>query len=215
MRMKKSRHLTYFLLTGIAAILLLASCHSGKKAAKSKAIAASPQRTYTVVPNPPPSTRKQRKSKAPSPNNQTEDRESGIVSKYSTKLGVSKGDITNYNLYNFIDLWYGTPYKYAGRTKSGVDCSDLASLLFQAVYNISIGGNVTDIYNRCKPIKESDLREGDLIFFKINSKSLSHVAIYLQNHKFVHASVHSGVTIDDLGEDYYKKYYWGAGRLLR
>ena len=200
----------------LVASFLMESCHSSKKAAKSSA-ANSQANSYMPAPNPPATVKQSKRSKRNknAPPDQTASRESGIVKKYSEKLGVSENSITNYALYNFIDTWYSVPYKFAGRTRSGVDCSDLASLLFQSVYNITISGNVTDIYKRCKPIKAAELREGDLIFFKINSKSLSHVGIYLQNHKFVHASVHAGVVISDLGEDYYKKYYWGAGRLLK
>lgn len=209
--MKKVLKILNLFLLWLVCTLILESCHSGKKATKS-----SGQSSYTPAPNPPKTTKRSKKQKkqknAPATNDNA--RESGIVAKYAGLLGVDKSKVTNYKLYNFIDVWYGVPYKFAGRTKAGVDCSDLASLLFQSVYGISISGTVTDIYKRCKPIKESELREGDLVFFKINSKSLSHVGIYLQNHKFVHASVHAGVVIADLREDYYKKYYWGAGRLL-
>jgi cell wall-associated NlpC family hydrolase len=211
--MKKSTGLFYLLLILLPASLLLDSCHSSKKAAKAKAANAS-ESSYSPSPN---YGSQKRKKPKPSytPPAETVSRESALATKYAAALGVSKSDITNYTLYKFIDSWYGVPYKFAGRTKSGVDCSDLASLLCQNVYNITVGGTVTDIYKRCTPIKASELQEGDLIFFKINSKSLSHMGIYLQNHKFVHASVHSGVVIDDLGEDYYKRYYWGAGRLVR
>ena len=197
-------------------MFLLNGCHSGKKLTKSSE-ENTPQTAYTPVPENHPANYpvKKPKEKSPASTNTKETRESTIVSTYAEKLEVSKSDITNYELYNFIDLWYGTPYKYAGRSKSGVDCSDFVSLLFQSVYNIAITGAVPDLYRQCRHIKPSQLKEGDLVFFKINSKSLSHVGIYLQNHKFVHASVHSGVVIDDLGEDYYKKYFRVAGRILR
>jgi lipoprotein Spr len=208
-----------FILLGLVISFLLYSCNSSKRAA-NKALKAEeaqvkennvkPGQGYTT------NGKKPKKAKQPAAAaNENPPKENAIAAKYANRLGVSKNDITNYELYLFIDDWYATPYKYAGRTHAGVDCSDLASLLFQSVYHISISGNVTDIYRRCEPIKQSELKEGDLIFFKINSKSLSHVAIYLQNHKFVHASVHSGVVIDDMGEDYYRRYYWGAGRLLK
>ena len=170
-----------------------------------------------VKENPPPvnnNPKKEKHEKQVVLNNEAT-RESSILSTYAEKLGVSKTDITNYKLYNFIDLWYGTPYKYAGRSMSGVDCSDFVSLLVQSVYGIDLSGDVVAIYRQCKHIKPSQLKEGDLVFFKLNRRSLSHVGVYLQNHKFVHASVHSGVVIDDLHEDYYKKYFRLAGRILK
>ncbi len=211
--MKKFIKLFNLILLGVVFSFLMESCHGSKKATKSS---STYQGKYTPAPNPPKTSKhskKQKKSKG-APTKDNNDKGSGIAAKYAEKLGVDKSAVTNYALYSFIDAWYSVPYKYAGRTKAGVDCSDLASLLFQSVYNITISGTVTDIYKRCKPIKSSELKEGDLVFFKINSKSLSHIGIYLQNHKFVHASVHAGVVISDLGEDYYKKYFWGAGRLL-
>jgi len=202
------------------AIFLLDSCHSSKKAAKSKSRSvqvADRQSAYTPTAKPPPITKKRHKARPANPASTDESpaKENAVAAKYAPILGVSRKDITNYELYKFIDAWYGVPYKFAGRTKSGVDCSDLASLLFQSIYHITISGAVSDIYKRCNPIKADELQEGDLVFFKINSKSLSHVGVYLQNHKFVHASVHAGVVISDLGEDYYRKYYWGSGRLLK
>lgn len=200
---------------GLTASFLLLSCHSGKKATKSKYSAThTTEKNYVSEPGNPPNNSNQRKSKR-SATNEPALQQNAIAEEYASKLGVSTNDITNYKLYNFISTWYGTPYKFAGRSRAGVDCTDLVSLLFQSIYGITLSGNVTDMYRRCKPITPSELREGDLIFFKINSKSLSHIAIYLQNHKFVHASVHSGVVIDDLGEDYYKRYFWGAGRVVK
>lgn len=193
------------------------ACHSNKYVAKS-VDSADPQveNSSAAVPDYSGESNAPQKNKRKSPvtDEGNTSKEEAIKTTYAEKLGVSKDDITNYKLYHFIDRWYGTPYKYAGRSKSGVDCSDFTALLFKDVYNISISGAVTDIYKQCKPIKRSELKEGDLVFFKINRKSLSHVGVYLQNHKFVHASVHSGVIIDDLGEDYYKKYFRAAGRIL-
>src|SRR5579864_3954041 len=61
-----------------------------------------------------------------------------IAEKYSTIMGVNKSDIQNGRLYAFIDLWMGTPYKFGGEDKDGVDCSGLAQLLEQQVYGVNI-----------------------------------------------------------------------------
>lgn len=140
-------------------------------------------------------------------------REKLIKETYATKLGVSPHDITNYALYEFIDDWYGVPYKYAGHSKDGIDCSDLVSVLYDKVYGTNLTGPCIDLLDMCKIVKEEDLKEGDLVFFKINSSKVSHVGVYLMNNKFVHASVHSGVVISDLTDTYYKKYFYKAGRL--
>jgi lipoprotein Spr len=61
-------------------------------------------------------------------------------------------------------------------------------------------------------IEKDDMQEGDLLFFKIGSRHISHVAVYIGNGKFVHAASSKGVMISDLSEVYYKRYYFKAGR---
>jgi len=56
------------------------------------------------------------------------------------------------------------------------------------------------------------LGEGDLVFFKIKKKRISHIGIYLGNNKFAHASVKNGVIISDMDEPYYQKRFYSGGR---
>jgi murein DD-endopeptidase / murein LD-carboxypeptidase len=137
-----------------------------------------------------------------------------VKEKYAAKLGVCVNDISNYPLYSFIDDWYGTPYHYSGHSKEGIDCSDFVCILYQAIYDTTLAGTAGDLYHECKTIPpDSSLKEGDMVFFRIKGKNISHVGVYLQNNKFIHASLHSGVVISDLNEAYYKKYYYKAGRI--
>ena len=62
--------------------------------------------------------------------------------------------------------------------------------------------------------RKEELKEGDLVFFKINSKSISHVGVYLGDDKFAHASSSKGVMISNLNEAYWKRYYYKGGRLI-
>lgn len=136
-----------------------------------------------------------------------------LKKEYSVKLGVSESDIKNAKLYQFINEWYGVPYKYSGKDKSGIDCSGLASILYLQVYKKIISSNTNALVDEVKKIKESDLREGDLVFFVTFGKKISHVGVYLQNNKFVHASSKKGVMISDLNEPYFKKTYVSSGRV--
>ena len=74
-------------------------------------------------------------------------------------------------------------------------------------------GSSASIYHQCSAISKDKLKEGDLVFFKIDSKEISHVGIYLQNNKFIHATTKAGVMIDDLNEEYYRKYFKGGGAI--
>lgn len=129
------------------------------------------------------------------------------------KLGLSNKEIKNSKLYSFINDWYGVPYKYGGCAKSGVDCSCFTNNLYQAVYGRKTQRTAGDIYKECEKLTIEKIKQGDLIFFKTNGNSISHVGIYLKNNKFVHASTSKGVMINDLDETYYKKYFYSAGRL--
>ncbi len=128
-------------------------------------------------------------------------------------MGVKENEITNIALYKFIDNWYGAPYKSAGKSKAGVDCSGFVSILCAQVFQKTVSGPSTAIFQSCNVISEKNLQEGDLVFFKINSDKISHVGVYLKNRRFVHASTHKGVMINSLDEAYYSKYFFKAGRI--
>ncbi len=117
-------------------------------------------------------------------------------------------------LYKFITEWYGVPYKYGECSKNGIDCSGFVNMLYQKIYDKSLERRSEDIFNKqCKKINRADVKEGDLVFFKIESKTISHVGVYLKNNKFVHASTKKGVIISDLNEPYYQKYFYAFGRV--
>ena len=139
--------------------------------------------------------------------------DAALKKKYATILGVDEKQITNLALYKFIDEWYGTPYKYGGKTKEGIDCSDLVCVLYAQVYKKTISGSASSLYDNCDVIAQKNLEEGDLVFFKIDSDKVSHVGIYLQNRHFLHASSHHGVIINSLDEAYYVKYFFKGGRI--
>ncbi|MDF2448271.1 MAG: hypothetical protein K0R26_775 [Bacteroidota bacterium] len=157
---------------------------------------------------------KSRKSVTKAPDTEIKDNLSKSVKKqYADKLGVSESAIQNEKLYQFIHDWYGVSYKYGGKDKSGIDCSGLTSVLYANVYKKTISCSTKALVNEVKKIKPSDLKEGDLLFFETNGRSISHVGVYLQNDKFVHASTKKGVMISDLNEPYFKKTYVTSGRV--
>ncbi len=131
---------------------------------------------------------------------------------YATHQLAPDSACSPYLYYQVYD-WVGTKYKYAGRTKNGIDCSGFVSTMYKNTYCINLLGGSRDIWPSVKPVEKDDLIEGDILFFKIKKGQISHVGVYLGNNKFAHASVHSGVIISDLNEDYYKKYFFKGGRV--
>lgn len=129
------------------------------------------------------------------------------------KLGLSSKQVQSSKLYSFIDDWYGTPYKYSGCQKTGIDCSCFTNLLYDKVYNKKIARSSADMFKACDQISVEDAVTGDLVFFKIGGNTISHVGVYIKNKLFVHASNSKGVIINSLDEAYYKKYFFSAGKM--
>lgn len=132
--------------------------------------------------------------------------------KYAVLTDVPVEALSNLGLLNFIEEWYGTPYRYGGSTKKGIDCSAFTLGLMNSVFKITIPRTVKEQYESTQRIDKSELRLGDLVFFNTRGY-ISHVGVYLFNNKFVHASTSSGVMISDLDDGYFSKKYMGAGRL--
>lgn len=134
------------------------------------------------------------------------------IFKYAILMNVPVEDLNNLKLYSFLHEWYGTPYKYGGASKKGIDCSAFTLFLYDIVYNIKIPRTSREQFSFLKRIGRPDLTEGDLVFFKEKTR-ITHVGVYLGNNKFAHASTSRGVMISDLDELYFSRRYAGAGRL--
>lgn len=132
--------------------------------------------------------------------------------KYAVLLNTPAEEIRNTRMFEFIDDWYGTPYRLGGTSKDGVDCSAFTQTLFFSVYGYNIPRTARDQYSFTSRKSRTELKEGDLIFFR-TTKGVSHVGVYLQNNKFVHASTSGGVMISDIYEDYWVRRFIGVGRL--
>jgi murein DD-endopeptidase / murein LD-carboxypeptidase len=133
---------------------------------------------------------------------------------FSQVMGVAISATSNTKMYQFIYDWLGTPYRLGGDTKKGVDCSGFAFQLYEKTFNTIIGNNSRNIFSMVNPISKVELKEGDLVFFKIHSKSISHVGVYIGDNKFAHASSSKGVMISNLNEPYWQRYFYKGGRLL-
>jgi len=150
---------------------------------------------------------------APAANNNSDDQESLAKDYLSQIMGVALSATSNMKLFHFVYDWIGTPYHFGGSSKHGIDCSAFTKELYSQVFNMDIERNSRDIFSMVSPVKKEDLKEGDLVFFKIHSRRISHVGIYLGNNRFAHASSR-GVAISSLDDDYYSRYFYRGGRML-
>ena len=145
-----------------------------------------------------------------SPGNKAEQQ---FLEKYSALLGISLKPGCNRKLIESVTSWLNTPYKYGGNTQQGTDCSGFVQQVISEVYGVSLARSAADIHAQCKKINREDLKEGDLVFFKINTHKVEHVGIYLTDNYFIHATTQKGVIVSNLMEAYYAKYYYSAGRI--
>ncbi|OSZ78700.1 hypothetical protein CAP35_10755 [Chitinophagaceae bacterium IBVUCB1] len=135
-----------------------------------------------------------------------------LQDKYSSYLKTTPDEIKSLLLYSFIDEWLGVRYRLGGNDINGIDCSAFARRLYEEVFGINLLRTSIEQYGICKFFtNQEDLMEGDLVFFRVRGKRISHVGVYLMNGYFVHASISHGVMISNLSDLYWGKRFAGAG----
>ncbi|MGB4773895.1 MAG: NlpC/P60 family protein [Daejeonella sp.] len=158
-------------------------------------------------------TQAQKSVKEVKPVAKTEDPDNLATEYFTQIMGVALSATSNLKLYQFVYDWIGTPYRFGGTSRKGIDCSAFSKEIYAKVFNTVIKRNSRDIFAMSMPINREDLQEGDLVFFKIKSRSITHMGIYLGNNRFAHASSSRGVVLSNLNENYYKRYFYKGGRL--
>ncbi|WP_301099510.1 NlpC/P60 family protein [Otariodibacter sp.] len=106
--------------------------------------------------------------------------------------------------------WAGTRYRFGGTTKAGIDCSAFVQVVMSKAFNMHLPRVTTGQKNMGKSISKSELRPGDLVFFRKNG----HVGVYIGDGKFVHSSTSQGVTTSSLSDRYWSRNYTQSRRVL-
>jgi probable lipoprotein NlpC len=112
--------------------------------------------------------------------------------------------------------YLGTPYRYGGSTRSGIDCSGLVGAVYSESLGASLPRTARSLYAFIEAVPRKELEPGDLIFFNTTA-SLAHVGIYEGEDYFIHAASdgpRTGVIESSLAEDYWARRYAGAGRIV-
>ena len=107
----------------------------------------------------------------------------------------------------------GKPYKYGGSSPAGFDCSGLVMYSYKQA-GVQLPHSTDKQRSTSRPVKVSELRRGDLLFFNQEGKKHGHVGIYLGDGRFVHApSSGKSVRSDSLDAPYWKKHLTEARRV--
>jgi probable lipoprotein NlpC len=132
------------------------------------------------------------------------------------KSRVRKSDIVIQTAKSYM----GTPYKYGGTTRVGMDCSALLYHSFRSV-NLQLPRTSEDQSKLGEKIKIKDLRPGDMVFFATGEKKneITHAGIVTavvgnSDIRFIHASTSLGVTESNLFSTYYIQRFKRARRVL-
>lgn len=113
------------------------------------------------------------------------------------------------NIISTAKKYLGIPYKYAGTSPAGFDCSGFLFYVFKK-YDINVSRTSASMANYGKRITLAEARKGDLMFFKgsrLSSPAIGHVGMVTENNdgviKFIH-SANGGVQITTFnGSKYY------------
>jgi cell wall-associated NlpC family hydrolase len=105
-------------------------------------------------------------------------------------------------------------YRRGGSAPStGFDCSGFVHYVFAQVFGVDLPQNSAGQYHVGKQIARSDMKVGDLVFFKMHGKRISHVGIYLGEGRFIHSpTTGERVHVSSLAENYWARRFAGARR---
>lgn len=124
------------------------------------------------------------------------------------------------SIVNYGKIFLNTPYRYGSAGTSSFDCSGFTSHVYRN-FGYDLDRSSADQAHQFDTIKRDQLKSGDLVFFAGRRKSsrVGHVGIVVAakedgNFDFIHASVQKGVIISNSEEDYYKKRYIKANRVI-
>jgi len=117
------------------------------------------------------------------------------------------------------ETYLGTPYRYGGSTKLGIDCSSFVQQVFE-IFDYDLPRVSAAQAKEGTEINKDEIKTGDLLFFSTSGKGrVSHVGIVHSIREdgeieFIHASTSQGVIVTPLSDNYWGKRYLYAKRIL-
>ncbi len=116
----------------------------------------------------------------------------------------------------FYEKYKHAVHRMGATGPDAFDCSGLTQTAFSELYNINLPRTSESQYMRGSRVTGiNSLKYGDLVFFNIDGRGVSHVGIYLYDNKFLHASSSLGVTVSDITMDYWRRRYIEGRRIIK
>lgn len=104
-----------------------------------------------------------------------------------------------------VQSYMGTPYRYGGTSRRGVDCSGLVYLVFRELNKARLPRTTKKLKKYGRVVSTPETRPGDLVFFSLGNRGrVDHVGICMGDGTFAHASSSQGVTYSRLDKKYYR-----------
>lgn len=110
----------------------------------------------------------------------------------------------------------GIHYSYGGTAKQeGFDCRGFTRYVYANALGKKLPRTAKEMAGMGKAVDKDHLIAGDLLFFNTQGFDDSHVAIYIGNNRFIHASpAKHAIVIGNIKNEYFAKRYNGARRVL-
>lgn len=124
-----------------------------------------------------------------------------------------------YTVIETAKTYRGTPYRFGGTTRAGMDCSALVFHSYYAV-GINLPRKSDDQSKLGQKVTLNQVQPGDLLFFATGKKKnqVTHSGIVTEvkrgEIRFIHASTSLGVTEDYLSSKYWSSAFLFAKRIL-
>ncbi|VDZ94381.1 lipoprotein [Salmonella enterica subsp. enterica] len=114
-----------------------------------------------------------------------------------------------------LQSWRGTPYRYGGMSRRGVDCSGFVVVTMRDKFDLQLP-LVIRVNNQKSAPESIKMNCCPEIWFSLKTgsgESGLHVGIYDTNNEFIHASTSRGVMRSSLDNVYWRKNFWQARRI--